>query len=258
MNSLLARIRQGYHTISFPEGEPPMLPDRFLGRPVIDSSRCTGCGACAEICPTNAIGLSTTRCVDLGKCIFCGTCREACSQDAIRFEQDFRLSSRTREGLLPEEGKVNGATDTHMDKTLPRIFSRSLNLRQVSTGGCNACEADTNVLSTIGWDLGRFGIQFVASPRHADGILITGPVTQNMRQALKKTYDAVPSPKVVIAVGACAISGGIYSDHAEQCNGIEGIIPVDLYVPGCPPHPLTILEGLLRLLGRDNVSAGSG
>jgi Ni,Fe-hydrogenase III small subunit len=98
--------------------------------------------------------------------------------------------------------------------------------------------------------LSRFGIQFVASPRHADGLLITGPVTKNMRQALEKTYEALSDPKLVIVVGSCAISGGPYAGNPEQCNGVEGIIPIDLYVPGCPPHPLTILEGLLCLLGR--------
>ena len=137
-----------------------------------------------------------------------------------------------------------------LDAKLLSLFGRSLKLRQVSAGGCNACEADVNVLSTIGWDLGRFGIQVVASPRHADGLLITGPVTRNMELALKKTWDAVPPPKIVIAVGACAISGGPYYDRPEQLGGAASVVPVDLFVPGCPPHPLTILDGLLRLLGK--------
>jgi Ni,Fe-hydrogenase III small subunit len=137
-----------------------------------------------------------------------------------------------------------------LDEKARRLFGRSLKLRQVSAGGCNACEAEVNVLSSITFDLGRFGIQFVASPRHADGLLITGPVTDNMRLALQTTYEAVPSPKIVVAVGACAISGGPYVDHPEAHNGADSTVPVDLYVPGCPPHPLTILDGLLRLLGR--------
>jgi Ni,Fe-hydrogenase III small subunit len=120
----------------------------------------------------------------------------------------------------------------------------------VSAGGCNGCEADVNVLNTIVFDLGRFGIQFVASPRHADGLLVTGPVTGNMRLALEKTYAAVPPPKMVIAVGACAIAGGPFIDHPEVHNGAPAVVPVDLYIPGCPPHPVTILDGLLRLLGR--------
>jgi Ni,Fe-hydrogenase III small subunit len=161
------------------------------------------------------------------------------------------MASRRREDLvLGGSGQESVRLAAALEAKLRRLFGRSLRLRQVSAGGCNACEADTNVLGTIGWDLGRFGIQFVASPRHADGLLITGPVTQNMELAVKKTWDAVPEPKIVIAVGACAIAGGPFVDHPEVRNGAASLLPVDLFIPGCPPHPLTILDGLLRLLDR--------
>jgi Ni,Fe-hydrogenase III small subunit len=137
-----------------------------------------------------------------------------------------------------------------LEEKTRRLFGRSLKLRQVSAGGCNACESEINVLGTLVWDIGRFGIQLVASPRHADGLVVTGPVTEGMRLALRKTWEAVAPPKIVIAVGACAISGGPYIDHREASNGADAVVPVDLYVPGCPPHPLTLLDGLLRLLGR--------
>jgi len=161
------------------------------------------------------------------------------------------MAVRSREDLiLGDPGKEELRLAAALDDKLRKLFGRSLRLRQVSAGGCAACEADVNVLGTIGWDLGRFGIQFVASPRHADGLLITGPVTQAMVLALKKTYDAVPDPKIVIAVGACAIAGGPFAGHPQVRNGAESVLPVDLYIPGCPPHPLTILDGFLRLLAR--------
>ncbi len=139
---------------------------------------------------------------------------------------------------------------TALEAKSRRLFGRSLKLREVSAAGCNDCEADVNVLGTIVYDLGRFGIQFVASPCHADGILITGCVSRNMLLGLNKTHDAVPEPKIVIAAGACAISGGPFRDHPEIHNGVESILPIDLYVPGCPPHPMALLDGLLRLLGK--------
>jgi Ni,Fe-hydrogenase III small subunit len=186
--------------------------------------------------------------IDLGRCLFCGDCAAACPHDALRMTRDHRLAARQREDLWLDGRKRQLATA--LGGEMKRLFGRSLKLRQVSAGGCNACEADINVLGTIVFDLGRFGIQFVASPRHADGLLITGPVTENMELALKKTYDALPEPRLVIAVGACAISGGPYAGHSEVRNGADAIVPVDLYIPGCPPHPITILDGLLRLLGR--------
>jgi len=254
IDAIAHRLKRGCETMTYPKGPAPALPDRHGGALRVDATQCAeGCSACVPVCPTHAIERlpSGPVTLDLGKCLFCAACVETCPTHAITQTGDHRMAVRQREDLVlgkrgEEELRLGGA----LDEKLRKLFGRSLRLRQVSAGGCNACEADTNVLGTIGWDLGRFGIQFVASPRHADGLLITGPVSRNMELALKKTYEAVPAPKIVIAVGACAIAGGPFIDLPQVHNGASGLVPVDLFIPGCPPHPLTVLDGLLRLLNR--------
>lgn len=249
LKALLARAHQKYRTVGFPKG-PPVLPDRLRGRPEFDPDKCPdGCRICADVCPTDAIVVSGGNIrFDLGRCLFCPECERACPEGAIRFTTEYRLATSSREALVLDEKEYQLAKA--LDEKSRRLFGRSLKLRQVSAGGCSGCEADVNVLNTVVFDLSRFGIQFVASPRHADGLLITGPVTRNMESALRRTYEAVPSPKLVIAVGACAISGGPYTGHPEQHDGAGSLVPVTLYIPGCPPHPATILDGLLRILER--------
>lgn len=247
---LKTRIAQGYRTSKYPK-EPPSLPDRFKGVPKFNSTRCiSDCRKCISSCPVLAIDkISNELSIDLGKCIFCGECEKKCPEKMITFTSHYSMGARNRTDLILSSVKPMPKI-TPLDNERLRLFSKSIRLRQVSAGGCNACEADLNVLNTPVFDISRFGIQFVASPRHADGLVITGPVTKNMELALQKTYNATPDPKVIIVVGACAISGGMFAGHEETNNGASNLFPIDLFIPGCPPHPYTILDGLLRLLGR--------
>lgn len=274
LDVLTHRLKRGCETMAYPKGPAPALTDRHGGALRVDVAKCAdGCHDCIAVCPTEAIARPAFAkasdgtpaghpiALDLGRCIFCTDCIAACPTGAITQTGDHRMATRRREDLaLGGPGQEEVRLAAALDEKARRLFGRSLRLRVVSAGGCGACEADVNVLGTIGWDLGRFGIQFVASPRHADGLLITGAVSKNMELALRKTWAAVPGPKIVIAVGACAISGGPFVGNPEILNGAGAIVPVDLFIPGCPPHPLTILDGLLRLLGRlenDPARAGS-
>ncbi|KJR97587.1 MAG: hydrogenase [Desulfobulbaceae bacterium BRH_c16a] len=237
------RVEQGCKTTSYPK-EPIHLYKRFRGLPRINAD-CDPAviRQCAAICPQDAIYCAEKK-IDLGKCTFCGRCENVADGAFVTFSQEFGMGASTREALV-SDGSLPALAE-HSKQHFKKLFGRSLQLRQISAAGCNSCEADTNVLNTPFFDLARFGIDFVASPRHADGIHVTGPISKNMKAALIATFDAVPSPKVVIASGACAISGGAFYGSPEIVGDLNSIVPVDLYIPGCPPHPLTTLHALLH------------
>ncbi|MFH1063387.1 MAG: NADH-quinone oxidoreductase subunit NuoB [Candidatus Omnitrophota bacterium] len=243
---IVNRFKQGYRTLAYPKNVP-VFPKRFRGKPII-AKNSAQVFVDREKDPLGAIGFEPKLTVDMGKCMFNEDMKNVCPQGTLNYSQEHSLAVFKKQDLIlsNEERKLKDV----LDKKIKKIFKRSLMLREVCAGGCNGCEAEIQVMDIVVFDLSRFGIQFVASPRHADGLIITGPVTKNMELALKKTYEAMPYPKVVIAVGACALSGGPFSNSSETRNGVDAIIPVDLYIPGCPPHPLTILDGLLRLMGR--------
>lgn len=227
LKTLWTRLRLGRRTLRFPP-PAPALPERYRGRPVVEPARRPP--------------------IDLGLSLFAPEEEAAGREGAMRFGPEYAMAVRTREALRTETGEVELAAA--LEERTRRIFGRSLRLRSVVAGSCNGCEAELAALGNVVFDLARFGVQFVASPRHADGIVVTGAVSRNMLLALEKTYAALPEPRIVIAVGSCALSGGPFRGSPEVLDGIPLEIPVDLYVPGCPPHPLTLLDGLLRLLGR--------
>lgn len=241
---LKTRIHQGYRTSEYPS-KPVTLHKHFKGLPQVNT-KCNDeiAQRCEAMCPQKAID-AKKRLIDLGKCVFCGICETISAGEFVRFTNEFAMAATSRKGLLTS-GAVPDINHLRR-KEIQDLFGRSIQLRQVSAGGCNACEADTNVLNTPFFDLSRFGIGFVASPRHADGVHITGPVTRNMREALLRTYDAIPEPKLVIAAGCCAISGGPFAESPEIIP-LNTLLPVDLYIPGCPPHPMTNLDAFLRFL----------
>ena len=247
---LRARFRQGTRTSPFPKGDID-FPERFRGLPVLQPSHPFAAGLSSDS-PPSAL-LTTTdagqQALDVGACLFSPEeAGEYGAAGTVTFSRDYRMASSTRGGLVTPTGEVELARA--LDERTRRLFGRSLRLRSLVAGSCGGCEAEMTALGNVVFDLSRFGIQFVASPRHADGVVITGAVNRNMRVALEKTLEATPAPKLVIAVGACAISGGPFRGSPEISDGVPSGIHVDLYIPGCPPHPLTMLDGLLRLLDR--------
>jgi Ni,Fe-hydrogenase III small subunit/NAD-dependent dihydropyrimidine dehydrogenase PreA subunit len=243
IDALRVRLAQGRQSI--PDLRAA-VPAGFRGRPLVTAVPCAeGCVLCRDDCPEDAIALDPVR-LDLGRCVFCGLCEEVCPTGKITFSAQPRMSARTVAGLVLQEGTPLPVVTP--DPNLARLFGRSLKLRQVSAGGCNGCELELNALANVNFDVQRYGIEWVASPRHADGLVLTGPLTSNMRDAVRLAWDAMPDPRFVVAFGACAISGGPFrGSEALDRTFLDDTIPV-LLVPGCPPHPLTFVHAILDLL----------
>ena len=253
--SIRVRVSQGTQYIPDPR---TARPNGFRGKPQIGLEPCAPtCRACVDACAPSVITLATASAqspadggveIDLGRCVLCGDCAPVCPSGKLSFTNDVQLATTERSGLTLSAARP-APDPVQVSQALRRRFGRSLKLRSVSAGGCNACELEVNALSNVNFDIGRYGIDIVASPRHADGLVLTGPITRNMAHALQACWDAMPEPKLVIAVGACAISGSPFEGSTALERGFLARIQPTLYVPGCPPHPLTFVCGVLDLLG---------
>ena len=245
LNNLKILFHQGKQYI--PDVTKAKVPGIYRGRPIITFEQVDE-EKLINICPTGAITGSPIT-IDLGKCTFCGECSFA-SPEKIQFTTDYKIASNDRNALIIPQGQdVPIELDPELiRKEIQDMFNGSLKLRQVSAGGDNSCELELNACSNVNFDMGRFGIEFVSSPRHADGIVITGPITENMAESLQICYDATPEPKIIILAGVDAISGGIFADSPALNRQFLDKYKIDLYVPGNPIHPLTFINGLLDLI----------
>ncbi|HWQ53442.1 MAG TPA: NADH-quinone oxidoreductase subunit NuoB [Bryobacteraceae bacterium] len=260
----------GLVTTRYPEA-PATISEHFRGRPDFDFEAWRDARPAADACPSGAISVhdgdgTRTVTVDYGRCVFCGQCAEV-SGGAVQVTRDFELAATDRAALACTAEYALEADGSHRQllgvryppaeetgaraaEAIRRVLGRSLAIRQVDTGSCNGCELEIGALNNPVFDIERFGIHFVASPRHADALLVTGPVTRNMELALQKTYAATPDPKIVIATGACAISGGMFGVNYATRGAVDQVIPVDVYIAGCPPRPQALLYGILMAVGR--------
>ena len=272
----------GLVTTDYPARPMEPLPN-LRGRPVIDFEQAVDCLPAALVCPTGALTvedeLDNRRVtLDYGRCIFCGLCAEASADSAIRITGEIELAAQQHSHLvssayyhLDEAGKQQflqrAVADQHaseeeavkeqLRERIRRVLGRSLQIREVDAGACNGCEVEITGLNSPIYDAERLGIRFVASPRHADMLLVTGPVTGNMEIPLKKAYNATPEPRLVVAVGACGCSGGIFGCNYASLGGVDQVIPVDVYIPGCPPPPQALLHGILLAVGRMEEKLGT-
>jgi Ni,Fe-hydrogenase III small subunit/ferredoxin len=224
--------------------------DGVLGMPRYNPNACQDeCDACVAACPTHAIAAEDDALsIDYGRCVVCQLCTEACPTGAMEASQDWAFGVRHRSDLIRSTSVPVPAVAGQQQK--PGAFRRSLHIRHVDAGSCNGCESELQALNNPFYNLHRFGIFFTPSPRFADLLLVTGPVTRAMHEPLQETYAAMPEPRWVMAVGTCAVSGGIPGGSYACGTGLEGVLPVDVYLPGCPPNPAAITEALLMFLDR--------
>jgi formate hydrogenlyase subunit 7 len=246
-------LLEGKATTRWPAGDDDGQAG-VLGMPRYTAEKCdAGCAACAQACPTKAIvfkenGKASRLAIDYGRCVVCQLCVEACPNGAMKTSQDWAFGVRERSDLILDDAAPASATKKEIAPR--RGFRRSLHVRHVDAGSCNGCESELQALNNPFYNLHRFGIFFTPSPRFADLLLVTGPVTYAMREVVQRTYEAMPSPKWVVACGTCAVSGGIAEGGYAGGHGLDGAVPVDIYLPGCPPNPAAIIQALLMLLGR--------
>lgn len=243
----LIGLANGAATTGWPLGAGPDGQDGVLGMPRLDPARCeSGCTACVDACPTGAIGLNAGEAgLDYGRCIVCQRCVETCPTGALSESNDWAFGTTSRDALRTARAE-KVTPDTAVSR---RGFRRSLHIRHVDAGSCNGCESELQALNNPFYNLHRLGIFFTPSPRFADLLLVTGPVTRAMLEPLRRTWEAMPEPRWVMAYGTCAVSGGIAPD-GPCLSGLDQVLPVDLYLPGCPPNPAAIIEALLMFLGR--------
>jgi Ni,Fe-hydrogenase III small subunit len=244
---IMAKLQQGRQYI--PDLKKAAVAPEFRGFPKINAGGLSP--ECEKICPTGAISHADNS-INIGKCIFCGDCERKYGQ-AVKFTNSHKLASTSPESLVIRAGITAAEYERTAVKTradIKKVFGRSLKFRQVSAAGCNGCEMELNACSNVNFDMARFGMEFVASPRHADGLVLTGPISASMASAVNETYNAIPEPRIIILTGACAISGGLFVDSPAIDRTFLKDRKIDLYVPGCPIHPLTFINGVMSLIGR--------
>ncbi len=256
-------LRKGKATTSWPYGGDHGQ-EGFIGMPRFDPEKCQeGCRQCADACLPGAISIVSAHdraarvAVDYGRCVVCQMCVETCPTGAFTSSDDWAFGVRRREDLVWADAEAS-AEGVAVKQGIRRIFGRSLHVRHIDAGSCNGCESELQALNNPFYNLHRLGVFFTPSPRFADLLLVTGPVTYAMHAPLKEAYQSLPEPRFVMAMGTCAVSGGTNGGGYACGEGLEGVLPVDVFVPGCPPNPAAMIHALLMLLERmpQRVQAG--